>query len=85
MTVFVRCIYRVAELSGGFQGKLANDDEVTYMILEGAMIVIASIALTVPHPGVAFRGYWVACNFPIRRSKMREMEAGKIESESSSR
>lgn len=55
------------------------------MILEGAMIVIASIMLTVPHPGVAFRNYWVACNFPLRGSKIREMEAGKIESETSSR
>ena len=55
------------------------------MILEGAMIAIASLALTVPHPGVAFRGEWVACNFRIRGSKIREMEAGKIESETSSR
>jgi hypothetical protein len=55
------------------------------MILEGAMIVIATIALTVPQPGVAFRGYWVACNFPLRGSKIKEMEAGKIESETSSR
>ena len=84
MTVFARCIYRVAELSGGFQGKLANDEEVTYMVLEGAMIVIASIALTVPHPGIAFKGYWVACNFPIRGSKIRAMEAGKLESSASS-
>lgn len=54
------------------------------MILEGVMVVIASIALTLPHPGVAFKGYWVACNFPLRGSKIRELEAGKIESETSS-
>ena len=28
------------------------------MILEGAMIVIASTALTVWHPGLVFRAFW---------------------------
>lgn len=28
------------------------------MILEGAMIVIASVALTVWHPGMVFRAFW---------------------------
>ncbi|MCJ1366877.1 hypothetical protein MMC16_006008 [Acarospora aff. strigata] len=77
ITIFVRCIYRVAELSAGFDGKLANDAEAAYMILEGAMIAIACILLTIPHPGVAFRGNWVASNFPIRKSKVIDMESGK--------
>ncbi|KAL8886374.1 MAG: hypothetical protein Q9192_006498, partial [Flavoplaca navasiana] len=41
----------------GFNGHLAND-EVTFMILEGAMVAIASIALTLPHPGMVFGRNW---------------------------
>ncbi|KAI9731475.1 MAG: hypothetical protein M1835_003523, partial [Candelina submexicana] len=36
LTIFVRSVFRVAELSQGFDGSLAND-QVTFMILEGAM------------------------------------------------
>ena len=53
-TIFVRSVYRCAELSGGFHGKLANQ-EITFMILEGADICIAVICLTVFHPGVDLR------------------------------
>ncbi|KAF7182522.1 hypothetical protein CNMCM7691_002093 [Aspergillus felis] len=57
LAIFVRSIFRVAELREGFDGPLAND-EVTFMILEGAMMVIASFCLTVLHPGYCFGGYW---------------------------
>ncbi|KAA8650803.1 RTA1 domain-containing protein [Aspergillus tanneri] len=49
-TIIVRSVFRCAELSAGLGGDLAND-EVTFMVLEGAMIAIAVIALTVLHPG----------------------------------
>ena len=49
--IFVRSVFRCAELSGGFNGPLANE-EVTFMVLEGAMIGLASILLTVFHPGL---------------------------------
>jgi hypothetical protein len=57
LAIFVRSIFRVAELREGFDGPLAND-EVTFMILEGAMMVIATLCLTVLHPGYCFGGYW---------------------------
>ncbi|CAF9943749.1 MAG: hypothetical protein ALECFALPRED_001191 [Alectoria fallacina] len=57
LTIFIRSCFRVAELHGGFNGKLAND-QVSFMILEGAMVVIASVALTVWHPGLVFGGFW---------------------------
>ncbi|KAL4974922.1 RTA1 like protein-domain-containing protein [Aspergillus desertorum] len=57
LVIFVRSVYRCAELREGFQGELAND-EVTFMILEAAMIAIAVIALTVFHPGVVWKGQW---------------------------
>jgi hypothetical protein len=56
--IYIRSAFRVAELSDGFDGHLAND-EVTFMVLEGAMISIAAIGLsTWGHPGVGFRGRW---------------------------
>ena len=53
LCILIRSRFRVAELSDGFGSKLANR-RVTYMILEGAMILIASVTLTSLHPGVAF-------------------------------
>ena len=66
ITVFVRSCFRVAELRGGFHGPLANQ-EITFMILEGAMIIIASLCLTVFHPGVAFHGVWHQADFTLRK------------------
>ncbi|KAH7142617.1 RTA1 like protein-domain-containing protein [Dactylonectria estremocensis] len=53
MLIFIRSVYRVAELQQGFNGPIAND-EVSFMILEGPMIFLAVLAMTVLHPGIAF-------------------------------
>lgn len=66
--VFVRSVYRCAELSEGFDGKLANQ-EVPFMILEGAMIIIAVGLLTASHPGSAFQGRWGAAGWNFRTAK----------------
>lgn len=71
--IFVRCVFRVAELSEGFDSPIAND-EVTYMILEGAAVSIASILMTATHPGVAFQGQWNEYNFKFRASKSKDPE-----------
>ncbi|KAL8816966.1 MAG: hypothetical protein Q9223_004115 [Gallowayella weberi] len=68
LAIYIRSIFRVAELSGGFDGHLAND-EVTFMILEGTMIAIASIALTLPHPGMVFGRNW---NMKLARAAVAE-------------
>ncbi|KAI9845098.1 MAG: hypothetical protein M1837_005102 [Sclerophora amabilis] len=57
ITILVRCSFRVAELQEGFDGAMAND-EILFMILEGAMIVTAVTALTVAHPGPALGPMW---------------------------
>ncbi|KAM0415693.1 hypothetical protein ACHAPT_013365 [Fusarium lateritium] len=67
LCIVIRTSYRVAELSGGYDSKLAND-EVAFMILEGAMIVIATICLSIGHPGVCFEGRWDEANFQLRKS-----------------
>jgi hypothetical protein len=63
--IFVRCIYRVAELWDGFNGHLAND-EITFMIFEGPLIIIAVTALTAFHPGRVFADLWVPAGNGVR-------------------
>lgn len=65
--IFIRSIYRVAELQQGFNGPIAND-EVSFMILEGPMIILAVLAMTVFHPGTAFGGLWNSATWSVRQS-----------------
>lgn len=53
--IFVRSVFRCAELSGGFGGPLANQ-EITFMVLEGCMITLACTLLTILHPGLVVGG-----------------------------
>ena len=70
ITILIRSSFRVAELSQGFRGKLAND-EVTFMILEGTMVAIACISLTVVHPGFALKGQWKQFGFTRKKKNER--------------
>lgn len=65
LAVFARSVFRVAELSEGFDSDLAKD-EVTFMILEAAMIAVAVILMTLLHPGVAFQGSYHEADFRMR-------------------
>jgi len=67
IAILIRSSFRVAELSGGFHGALANN-ETTFMVLDGVMIIAAIAVLTVLHPGVSFQGAWSAANFTLRKS-----------------
>ena len=69
LLIYIRSIYRVAELSAGFHSDLANN-EVAFMVLDGALISLASIILTVLQPGVVFKADWTAANFSVGRSKI---------------
>lgn len=57
MLIYIRSVYRIVELQGGFSGKVAND-QASFMVLEGPMIILAVLALTVSHPGRVFDGLW---------------------------
>jgi hypothetical protein len=61
-TLFVRTVFRAIELSEGFGGKLANN-QLQFMILDGAMVIIASICMTVMHPGFGFEKRWNEAKF----------------------
>jgi len=53
VTVFLRCVYRIAEMVGGWANPIMRD-EIGFDIMEGIMIVIAVFALTICHPGFCF-------------------------------
>src|SRR5450755_3179613 len=68
VAILIRCSFRVAELSGGFGGSLANN-QVSFMILDGAMMVITVTLLTTAHPGLTLGPMWQAGNFRLGRAK----------------
>lgn len=51
--VMIRCIYRVAEMAGGW-GNHIMQDEVSFMILDGGLVLICVTMLTAFHPGLFF-------------------------------
>jgi hypothetical protein len=65
--IFTRSVYRVAELQQGFNGPIAND-EVSFMILEGPMVILAVLVMTVLHPGIAFGGKWSSAAWSVKQS-----------------
>jgi len=66
--ILIRSIYRVAELEGGFTGTIASN-QVSFMILEGPMIILAVGALSVFHPGYAFDGQWKSAGWSLRKPR----------------
>jgi len=53
MTIFIRCVYRLPEMAGGWGGELMRRES-EFMVLDGMMTAIAAICLTVAHPGIYF-------------------------------
>lgn len=52
--IFVRCAFRVAELSDGWEGPLMRD-QALFVVFEGVMIFVAAAALAVFNPGFCFK------------------------------
>lgn len=69
----MRSVFRVAELKEGFHSSIANN-QVMFMVLEGAMIAIAVICMTALHPGFCFDGLWDQTKWSFRRSRDSEMQ-----------
>ncbi|KAF6827379.1 hypothetical protein CMUS01_09033 [Colletotrichum musicola] len=53
VAIVIRCIYRVPEMAGGWGNDLQKD-EVTFLVLDGAMILVAVWLLTIFHPAFYF-------------------------------
>jgi hypothetical protein len=75
-TIFIltRSCFRVAELAKGFGGKLANQ-QVPFMILEGAMIVLATATMTIYHPGHAFGDKWDDAGWSWKKESGKHVES----------
>lgn len=81
--LFIRTVFRSVELSEGFAGELANR-EVEFMVLDGVMVILATICLTICHPGYGFGKRWNDAGFPFRISKAkRDEEAAQVQTISS--
>ncbi|SPN99893.1 related to phospholipid-translocating ATPase [Cephalotrichum gorgonifer] len=52
--VYIRCIYRIAEMAGGW-GNHIMQDEISFTILDPSMCLIAVSLLTIFAPGIYFR------------------------------
>ncbi|THY37599.1 hypothetical protein D6C98_10672, partial [Aureobasidium pullulans] len=53
LLIFIRCVYRIYELSDGYHGA-ALHDEGLFIGLESIMIILATFILNLGHPGMAF-------------------------------
>ncbi|KAI1619027.1 RTA1 like protein-domain-containing protein [Exophiala viscosa] len=60
LTIFIRCIYRLPEMAGGWGNKLMQNEH-EFLLLDGMMVGIASVLMTIFHPGFFFE--------PMRRFK----------------
>ena len=71
--IFTRSCFRVAELAKGFGGKLDNE-EMPFMVLEGAMIALSIAMMTIFHPGWAFSAKWTHAgwNWKDRRTDIED-------------
>ncbi|CZS96236.1 hypothetical protein WAI453_009831 [Rhynchosporium graminicola] len=52
--ILLRCIYRIAEMAGGWSNPIMQD-EVSFVILDGVLCWIAVLVLNVFHPGFLFK------------------------------
>ncbi|KAH8647219.1 RTA1 like protein-domain-containing protein [Xylariales sp. PMI_506] len=75
--IFIRSIFRCAELSKGFNSSLAND-EISYMVLEGAMMILATGLMTIFQPGYLFRDTWSNSGWSFGRKKPTDNENGSV-------
>ena len=80
--IFVRSVYRVAELQEGFDGSIAQNEPL-FMVLEGPMIFLAVGVLAILHPGICFAGQFKDAGWSVRGRKHvastdgEELMAGK--------
>ncbi|KAH7420188.1 RTA1 like protein-domain-containing protein [Cadophora sp. MPI-SDFR-AT-0126] len=49
--ILTRCIYRIPELAGGVGGRLMQQ-EVEFMMFDGALILLSAVILCIVHPGI---------------------------------
>ncbi|CEJ90269.1 Putative RTA1 like protein [[Torrubiella] hemipterigena] len=53
LSVLIRCIYRVAEMAGGWGNKIMQD-EPSFLVLDSTLVLVTAALLTIFHPGIYF-------------------------------
>jgi len=72
--ILIRCAYRIPELTEGWGSELMRN-EVDFIVLEGAMVVISVLALTICHPGYCFPALANTIGSKKRRNGEKSMES----------
>ena len=83
LTIFTRCVYRIAEMMGGWGNPLMQDES-EFIALDSVMCVVAAIALTVFHPGFCFPQMAQPVGFGRRKVLTTMDDGGRAGSASSS-
>lgn len=78
LAILARSIFRAMELWGGFEGELWNN-ETEFLVLDGAMVGLAVLLLSVLHPGMAFGAEWHKADWSLRSGKKGKLAAGEDE------
>lgn len=52
--ILLRCIYRIAEMSGGWANPIMQD-QVSFIVCDGVLCLVATAVLNVFHPGFLFK------------------------------
>lgn len=75
--IFIRSIYRVAELSEGWTGALIRNQRL-FIGFEGAMVIVAVLVLNIFHPGYCFREGYVQKKYKnlFRKKEKRSVDVG---------
>ena len=75
--IFIRSIYRVAELSEGWTGALIQNQHL-FIGFEGAMVVVAVLVLNLFHPGYCFREGYVQKKYKnlFRKKEKANVDVG---------
>ena len=66
LTIFTRCVYRIAEMMGGWGNPLMQDQS-EFIALDSVMCAVAAIALTLFHPGLCFSQMAQSVSFGQRK------------------
>ncbi|KAK4622080.1 Efflux pump himE [Fulvia fulva] len=77
VTIFIRCIYRLPEMAGGWGNPLMRNEK-EFLILDGAMVAIAAVLMTIAHPGIFFSE--MRAKNVARQAEQAEKAAGGNES-----
>lgn len=74
LTIFARCVYRIAEMMGGWGNPLMQD-QTEFIALDSVMCSVAAVALTLFHPGYCFPQMAQPISFG-RRTLLTNLEDG---------